>query len=671
MAASKTLARQLRRHFGVADPDGASKIASVLAAPQSDPELHARIVAAFPRFLEALGDSYAQLERDVTLGTRSLELSSAELTAANQKLHAEAMAQAGVLRELRETANRLLADSSRPPLTDEVTDLLTMSSLMSDLVRQRAVAETEVSRTRSQLVSAIENLEAAIVMYDEDRRLIICNSRHREMFASVAHLLVPGTPHDVILRELYRRGAAGVLASDDEATWVEAMLERDHMTAGVCERQLDDRWIRIENAQTPDRLTVSLRTDITQFRQMTVELINAKESAERANVAKSYFLANMSHEIRTPMNGILGMAELARGLAVQPEQREYLDLVLSSADALLVIINDILDFSKIEAGKLTLESIPFSLRATLDRSLMALVQKAKDKGVSLRTESDPRLLEQELLGDPVRLSQVIINLVGNAVKFTESGEVVLRLGGRFRPDRTFTLEVSVDDTGIGIPADKLGLIFEAFSQADASTTRRFGGTGLGLAISARLVALMGGQIDVESREGSGSRFRFTAKMGLAPVQASASVDVGGAVAARRGGAGATTAIAAAPMRILLAEDNVVNQRLALSLLDRLGHRAIVAPTGQAALERLDDGEFDLVLMDVQMPVMGGLEAARRIRERERGSGRRIPIIAMTANAMQGDREACLAAGMDGYVSKPITPVGLAAELARVIDRVPR
>jgi len=430
----------------------------------------------------------------------------------------------------------------------------------------------------------------------------------------------------------------GRLLIDAAEPVVEERAEQIRILVGEAASMLEERRTRRRNAEA---------------------LEQAKLRAESADRAKSLMLANMSHEIRTPMTGVMGFADLLASTHLTEDQRDYVDTIRSSANTLLTLINDILDFSKIEAGKLDLESEPVDLHNLVARAVALLSARAAEKGLRL-TYNIARAAPAAIIGDFVRLQQVLVNLLGNAVKFTARGEVSVAVTATPQPDGLVQLAFAVSDTGPGIAAEHRDRIFDSFSQVDGSISRKFGGTGLGLAISRSLVRQMGGAISLESQLGSGSTFRFW--IPAAPVvnsQPAASHDI----------LSQPETAALPPMRILIAEDNPLNRKLLLTILQRLGLHADVAANGLEVLDRVASTDYDVVLMDVQMPEMDGLAATARIRA-EIPPGCQPTILAMTAAAFPEDRVRCLEAGMDEYLSKPVDLPQLVTALRRVAERSP-
>ena len=538
------------------------------------------------------------------------------------------------LRELRR--RRFVEDGLRAALERAA---LATAKIVDREKRLEELARTAEAAER-RLVDAIENLPDAFVYYDADDHLVLCNERYRDIYPASAHLIVPGAAFEDILRNGVACGQYSEAEGDEEA-WIRKRMEIHRAPGGPFEQRLaNGRWLWIDERRTSDGGIVGFRVDITDLKQRELDLKAAKELAERANEAKSMFLATMSHEIRTPLNGVTGMLGQLGQTALDDEQRVFVRTATESAETLLRILNDILDYSKMEAGRLEIETTVFSPRETVASAMALLAPRAFGKGLAFEADL-PDDLPPCLVGDPIRLRQILLNLLGNAIKFTETGGVYVSVGHRTGAGGRVEVRFQVRDTGIGLSPRDRSRLFERFSQADSSITRRFGGTGLGLAISKQLAELMGGDIGVSSDAGAGSTFWFTIRC---PVGTPLSATPEPAAPARNSGRS---------LEILVAEDNAVNQQVIAAILGRQGHRVEIVGNGVEALEALRQRSYDVLLMDVQMPEMDGVTAAAAIR-RLYGPVSRIPIIALTANAMKGDRERYLDAGMNDYVSKPIS-----------------
>jgi len=900
----KTLLRQLKRTIGVGDDAALTQLVASMqaAAASADPALRG-LLGGFSDFLERVGSCYEQYERDLELRTRSLEISSAELSGANERLRLELASREDALRSLRQVIHDLLPHGNAGAYSDSAVDddISALSRRIGELVNEseqgrRALANQKFALDQHAIVS-ITN-PSGDILYANDRFCEISGYTREELLGRNHRIINSGLHPAELFQDMWQTVSRGKVwhgeicnrARDGRLYWVNATIvplldsnglpeqyiairtditdrkqmetqlsEQLHLVEALLEaiplpvylKDVEGRYLRLNRAfeiffgiqrehfigrtlrdllppedarlhiekdgelftsramQTYEAVVHSrdgmrhdtiyrkaaltrrdgsvsglLGTiiDITERKEAEAAVLQAKNAAEAASRAKSDFLANMSHEIRTPMNGIIGMTDLALDTALTEEQRDYLGIVKSSAESLLTIINDILDFSKIEAGKLHVEQIAFDLHRTIAETLKTLALRAHEKNLELVSEVMPDV-PRHVLGDPNRIRQILVNLVGNAIKFTEKGEIALITELLSPPDEEIIIHFAVRDTGIGILPDKQQLIFDAFSQEDTSTTRRYGGTGLGLSISRRLVELMGGNLWLDSQPGQGSTFHFSIRLranpqppqpivqaidlrgrhilvvddnatnrrvlggmlaawdiktrhaesarqaldimresasdfdaiildaqmpemdgydlarqlhadypALAPMimlssaasrgdsQRCEAVGIGaffpkpisseellaalGRVLGEKGGATPVTRQPVlnrhllrelqASLNILLVEDHPTNQKLALGLLEKWGHRATLANNGQEALELFGQQTFDLILMDMQMPVMGGVEATRQIRMIEQKKGQpRTTIIAMTAAAMESDRVACLAAGMDDYLAKPI------------------
>ena len=523
--------------------------------------------------------------------------------------------------------------------------------LVHHALAAREVARKHHNETQAMLRAAVDTLGEGFVIFDRDDRLVYCNEKFGSYYPAIADLFVPGCRFEDVLIEGIRRGQYRIEPGTEQA-WIAHRMQQHHNPGlGFTQHLNDGRWLRVREQKTGDGLTVGFRIDIT-------ELYEAKEAAEAANRAKSEFLATMSHEIRTPMNSILGLTQLLRLPGVQVgEVQAYAGIIHTAGRTLLNLLNDILDFSKIESGSLELEAIPLLPEQVVDEINSLFSQTAHDKGLRLNSRwSGPA--GQLYRGDPHRLRQMVSNLVGNAIKFTERGQVDIAGREISRADGMAVLEFAVTDTGMGIEKDKQAQLFQAFRQADSSTTREFGGSGLGLSITQRLAQVMGGEAGLVSEAGLGSTFWFRVRLELLESSLEAyhsrplslDEDYTRALSLQLAGL------------VLVVDDNAANQTVIKAILGKLGLQCEVVDDGRKAVERVRNlPALDLVLMDCQMPVMDGFEATRRIRQWEREAQRpHLPIVALTAGAFEKDRQHCLKAGMDDFLAKPV-------DIHRVID----
>ena len=561
-------------------------------------------------------------------------------------------------RPLREVHHRMLAaaedrafDISPLPghTARELVEVGNAAQRLTELYSERREFQAHLSTARELLVDAIESLADGFVIYDAEDRLVICNEKYKEFYHKSADLLVPGASFEQIIREGALRGQlnTGDMNIDE---WVAHRMERHLDPSGPVEQELlDGRWLRVEERKTNHGGIVGYRVDITEIKQRQLELDEAREKAEIANQAKSQFLAMMSHEIRTPLNGVLGVFGLLDDTKLNKAQQLYSDTGRRSGEALLAIINDILDFSKMEAGKLDFENAPFELNELVESVVEVLEPRAEEKGISIRAELESAA-PQFFNGDAGRLRQILLNLAANAVKFTDKGSVKIAISTRAEKGGEDTILFKVIDTGIGIDAENHDRLFTRFMTLTPAHTRKFGGTGLGLAISRMLVEMMGGEIGFSSEFSNGSTFWFEVTLPkLTDMEIEnykeSSRDKQLFIDGNLSGT------------ILLAEDNPANSMIARTVLEKAGLKVDVVANGIEAVAAVRRRQYDVVLMDVGMPEMGGVEATQQIRKIE-GAHASVPIIAMTAHVMRGDRESLLSKGMDDYLPKPVSKLQL-------------
>ena len=770
----KALLRQLKRSLGIAsEAELAALLNSMsLAATTADPALRTAL-DGFGEFLKRVDSSYEQYERDLDLRTRSLEISSSELSDSNEKLRLSLADRENALRSLRKTVRDLLPDADSGGLADTFADedVAELSKRIASMVAEsehgrRELATQKFALDQHAIVSITDT--AGTILYANDRFCDISGYAREELLGRNHRIINSGTHPTEMFRDMWQtislgkvwRGEVCNRARNGDLYWVNATIvpllnatgeperhiairtditDRKRIEAQLSEQlhlveelieaiplpvYLKDsagRYVRLNKAfelffqisreellghtlndllppedaslhtekdaelfadkgmqsyeasvhsrdglihDTVYRKAVLTRrdgsvsgllgviVDITERKRAEIEVLRAKEAAEAASRAKSDFLANMSHEIRTPMNGVIGMTDLALETALTAEQREYLTIAKSSAESLLTIINDILDFSKIEAGKLLVEEISFDLYRLIAEVLKPLALRAHEKGIELLSEvlhDVPRYVR----GDPSRIRQVLVNLVGNAIKFTNSGEIALRTELLQLQDGHAIVHFAVCDTGIGIAPDKQDLIFDAFSQEDTSTTRKYGGTGLGLSICRRLVELMGGRIWLHSQMGEGSTFHFSVQLELSEQATSAQ----------------GSQVNLVGRRILVVDDNATNRRILCSMLSLLKTIPRAVDSAHAALALMEEGstDFDCILLDAQMPEMDGYELARRLHATYKYLP---PMLMLSSGALRGDAQRCQEAGIAGFFSKPISLDELHAALGRLFDNAP-
>src|SRR3989339_585869 len=539
-------------------------------------------------------------------------------------------------------------------LKDSEGNVIGSIGIMRDITAQK-ILERRLRESENKIHIILDNSAACIMLIDDQERIVSWNKFTENLFGMkkrdlyLKHVQELSPPEEwKMLRNANIRKLGGNHHINTRILTKKKQKIDVQLSINVL-RDSDDRVIG----------SVGIMQDITEQKRVQAMLVQAKMVAEEASSAKSLFLANMSHEVRTPMNTIIGMIDLTLDNEMKDEQKENLIVAKEAADNLLGLLNDILDLSRVEAGKITLENIEFHMPNVLKSVVKGMSVLAAKKDLKLSVNIDPNVPEL-IEGDPVRLRQIFINLINNAIKFTHKGTIDTSVKLLKTTNGIVELHFSVKDPGIGIAKDRQDQVFEIFTQAESSTARRFGGTGLGLAISKRLAEMMNGTIWVESEEGKGSNFQFTGEFKViqqkaVPVDSETRVSSGGEISLK-------------DVNVIVAEDNVVNQKIVVRMLEKQGCVVAAVVNGQEVIDAIEKKKFDVILMDMQMPVLDGLEATKIIRQNEEHTGKHIPIIDLTARAMQDDKQRCLSAGMDGYVSKPIDRKKLYEEIGNVINK---
>jgi PAS domain S-box-containing protein len=564
-----------------------------------------------------------------------------------------------ITKVIRKDASLLDVSASISVLKDSKARVIGSIGILNDVTHEKLV-EHQMRESENKLRIILDNSAAAITMTDEKERIISWNSFTKKLFGMTAKDL-----HLRPIHTLYPPEEWKIIRSLD----IRRSGFKHHMETKVIRKDgsiidVDLSVNVLKNEQGKIIGSVGMLQDITEQKRSNELILQAKLAAEEANSAKSIFLAKMSHEVRTPMNAIIGMIDLTLDTPLNEEQKDNLRVAKDAADNLLSLINDILDLSRAQVGKVVIEEIEINVPDIVKNVCKGLMILARNKGVDVVWSIDPAI-PRLLIGDPVRLRQVIVNLVNNAIKFTNKGKVQVNVKLSTLTDKDCEVIFEVVDNGIGISPNNLPHIFDVFTEAHNTTSRRYGGTGLGLAICKKIVEMMRGAIEVESKEGVGSTFRFNIIFGFKPDS------LGRADSDQK--AGAEDNVSLVPqelknLRILLAEDNTVNQRITTRILEKLGWKVIIVSNGQEVLNILNHQTFDVILMDDNMPLLNGIETTQVIRREEKQTGVHVPVIAMTANAMVGDRERYLASGMDGYVSKPVDRNLLYEEIVNLVTQ---